>query len=317
MNNPLVSVIVIFLNEERFIEAAVDSVLAQTYENWELLLADDGSTDNSSAMAKHYAQKYPGKIRYLDHENHQNRGMSATRNLGIRHAEGEYVTLLDADDVWLPHNLAYQVEILQAQPAAGMVYGNTHYWYSWTGEPEDAQKEFYDEVVELTGQPNTLFEPPKLLTILLSVDGAVPCVCSLMIRRELLESIGGFEDSFRGLYEDQAFYAKVCLQAPVFVARECGANYRQHPDSCCAVAEETGQEEVGRRVFLNWLERYLTEQQVKDEAVWSALKQKLKPYRYPILFKLKQSVRRFTGKVKAFVKGLLKQVKQRVSLAKL
>src|SRR5918994_2063107 len=99
----LVSCIVIFLDEERFIEEAIKSVFAQTYENWELLLVDDGSTDGSTQIALRYAERHPGKVRYLEHPGHQNRGMSASRNLGISQAKGEYVALLDADDVWLPH----------------------------------------------------------------------------------------------------------------------------------------------------------------------------------------------------------------------
>src|SRR5258706_2880162 len=79
----LVSVVVIFLNAERFISEAVESVVAQTYGNWELLLVDDGSNDGSTEIARSYAAKFPDKIRYLEHHGHENRGMSASRNLGI------------------------------------------------------------------------------------------------------------------------------------------------------------------------------------------------------------------------------------------
>ena len=101
-SKPLVSGIIIFLNAEKFIEEAIDSVFAQTYDNWELLLVDDGSTDRSTKIAQQYAQHYLAKVRYLEHENHQNLGMSATRNLGIRNVKGKYIAFLDADDVWLP-----------------------------------------------------------------------------------------------------------------------------------------------------------------------------------------------------------------------
>src|SRR5581483_8934066 len=99
---PVVSVIMIFLNEEKFIEEAVHSVLSQRYDNWELLLVDDGSTDASTAIARKFAQQYPEKVRYLEHKGHTNRGMSASRNLGMHHARGKYIALLDGDDVWLP-----------------------------------------------------------------------------------------------------------------------------------------------------------------------------------------------------------------------
>jgi glycosyltransferase involved in cell wall biosynthesis len=128
---PQVSVIVIFLNEEQFLEEAIASVFAQSYARWELLLVDDGSTDGSTAIARQYAQQYPEKVRYLEHEGHLNRGMSASRNLGARHAAGKYIAFLDGDDVWLPNKLEQQVAILEVHPEAAMVYGPLRRWYSW------------------------------------------------------------------------------------------------------------------------------------------------------------------------------------------
>ena len=83
---PLVSVIVIFLNAADFLQEAIDSVLAQSYKDWELLLVDDRSNDGSSEIAKTFASRNPLRIHYLEHEAHRNLGMSATRNLGLRHA---------------------------------------------------------------------------------------------------------------------------------------------------------------------------------------------------------------------------------------
>ena len=65
-------------------------------------MVDNGSTDRSTDIALQYAAHYPGRVRYLEHAGHQNRGMSASRNLGIKNAAGAYIALLDADDVWLP-----------------------------------------------------------------------------------------------------------------------------------------------------------------------------------------------------------------------
>ena len=84
----LVSAVIIFFNEERFLEEAIESVRAQTYTNWELLLVDDGSTDGSSACARRHAAAEPGRVRYLEHPGRVNLGMSAARNLGIRGGAG-------------------------------------------------------------------------------------------------------------------------------------------------------------------------------------------------------------------------------------
>ena len=116
------SAIIIFWNEEQFIEEAIESVFAQTYGHWELLLVDDGSSDRSSEIARRYTEQYPDKVRYLEHQGHENRGMSASRNLGVRSARGRYISYLDGDDVWLPNKLAEQVAIMESHPTADYGY---------------------------------------------------------------------------------------------------------------------------------------------------------------------------------------------------
>ena len=282
-NNPLVSGIIIFLNAEKYIEEAIASIVAQTYDHWELLLVDDGSTDKSTAIAQHYAQQYPDKVHYLEHEGHQNRGMSASRNLGICQARGEYVGFLDADDIWLPQKLEQQVAIFNAHPDAAMVYGRTQIWCSWTGNPEDSQLDhFYD----LGVQPNTLIQPPKLLIQLLQNKAQTPTTCNALLRREVFTKIGGFEESFRAMYEDQVFFTKVHLNYPVFVANECWAKYRQHPESCSSVHENPQEYHTKRLPFLTWVKNYLTKQEVKDAEVLKTLQNELWPCQHPLLFHL-------------------------------
>ena len=281
---PRVSVITIFRNMEQFIQESISSVFAQTCNDWELFLVDDGSTDESTAIAVRYAEQYPGKVRYVEHTGHENRGMSASRNLGIRHARGEYIALLDADDVWFPHKLQQQIAILDSQPETGMVYGSSQYWYSWTGNPADLQ---YDFVPQLGVQPNTLVRPPTLLTLSYPLgQGVAPCPSDLLFRRQMVDRIGGFEEAFQGiyqLYEDQAFLAKVYLGTGVFVADACWDRYRQHPDSCVAAVTRSGQYHAVRLFFLKWLAEYLSKQGVEDAEIWKALHAALWPYRHPLL----------------------------------
>jgi glycosyltransferase involved in cell wall biosynthesis len=305
MNKPLVSCIIIFFNGEKFFEEAIESVFAQSYDNWELLLADDGSSDRSTAIAQAYAQKYPDKVRYLEHENHQNRGMSATRNLGIRNAKGQYIAFLDADDVWLPHKLARQVEIIESQPDVGMVYGRSQYWLSWTGNPEDIQRDYIPDAY-LSPQ---IYHPPTLLTQCYPLGHATPPPPSdIMLRREIIELLGGFEAGYQGiyqLYEDQAFFAKLYLQYPVFVSGECWDKYRLHPDSCGSVVNKSGNYQIVRQFFLNWLENYLSAQKIQDAQVWKALNNALLAYRNPTLFKLKKMIDRSNGQIRGLVKSLI------------
>lgn len=105
---PRVTVVIPAYNAARFVAQAIESVLAQTFTDFELLIVDDGSTDETSAVPARYL--YDPRVRYLRHE--QNRGLAAARNTGIRHARGEFVAFLDADDFWLPEKLAVQVAAL-------------------------------------------------------------------------------------------------------------------------------------------------------------------------------------------------------------
>jgi glycosyltransferase involved in cell wall biosynthesis len=271
-DHPLVSVIIIFLNAEKYLPKAIDSVLSQTYRHWELLLVDDGSTDRSTEIALEYVTQYPEKIQYLEHPSHQSLGMSATRNLGIHSAKGDYVALLDSDDYWLTNRLEAHVEILESYPEAGMLYGTANYWFSWTGRPEDRERDF---VPELRVRRHTLFHPPALLPLLLDGKAEVPCTCSILVRREVMKKIGGFEESFRGMYEDQAFYAKVCLLVPVLATGDCLAWYRQHPASHSAGIIRSGALFSTQYTFLKWLEEYCTNHGIQDEIILQMIRRKL------------------------------------------
>ncbi len=291
-SKPLVSTIIIFLNAERFIREAIESIFAQTYEHWEILLVDDGSTDLSAEIAQHYAAQAPEKVRYLEHPNHQNRGMSASRNLGIRHSKGEFIAFGDADDAWLPHKLEQQVAIMSSQPKAALVYGLDQYWFSWTGKPEDSKLDF---VPRLGVQPNQLVGPPRLLSLFLLGKAAIPCPTNILVRRTVFEDVGEFEETFRGMYsvyEDQAFYAKVCLKRFLFVSDACWDRYRQHPNASCAIAKTTGQENFARQFFLNWLAKYLSQQGIRDTEIWWALRRAQWQNRHPSLARLLRGAQR-------------------------
>jgi len=281
-NKQLVSCIIIFFNAEKFLEEAIESVFAQTYKNWELLLVDDGSTDDSTTIALNYAEKYPEKVCYFEHEGHQNRGMSATRNLGIHNAKGDYIAFLDADDIWLPYKLEQQIPIIESMPKAAMLYGSTYYWYSWTGDPDDIQRDY---VVENEDAPTIrMIQPVEFLTLFIKNFILKPPASSLIVRRSLASRIGGFEESFHGLFEDQVFITKMSLEAPVVVVKGVFERYRQHLDSCTFIAENvTGEDYRVRQTYLNWLEEYLNKLKIKEAKLWKALRKEQLRHRHGIL----------------------------------
>lgn len=122
---PLISVIIPVYNAEAYLAATIDSVLQQTYANWELLIVDDCSTDNSSGIVKAYAAK-DSRIRYLRPPSNFG-GPAGPRNMGIRESRGELLAFLDADDIWIRDKLELQHSLL-VQENADMVATNLQFF---------------------------------------------------------------------------------------------------------------------------------------------------------------------------------------------
>lgn len=276
---PRVSVISIFFNAELYFEEAIDSVLAQNYADFELLLVDDGSSDGSTAIAQSYARRWPSKVFYFAHRGRQNRGMSATRNLGLAHARAPLVAFIDADDRWHPAKLREQAAIFDKHERLGAVCGTVNYWRSWSGG---------EDVLVPTGHcQDVLVAPPEAALALYPLgEAAAPCPSDLMLSKTFVEQVGGFEESFTGdlqMYEDQAFLAKLYLVAPLYFASNCWLDYRQHENSIVAKVTQSGEYDRVRRHFLDWLGGYLRHQNLADLRIHAAHRRAQRPYEQPWL----------------------------------
>jgi glycosyltransferase involved in cell wall biosynthesis len=224
---PAVSVIVPVYNSARFLSEAIESVLRQTYTDWELLLVDDGSTDASAELAAAHAAKYPGRVQVLFHPGRENRGVSATRNRAIEHASGQYLAFLDADDVWLPHRLASQVPILEQYPEVGLVYGLS------LCVDEHTQK-----LTKPTGPFRYLGEygvgiagPPFDAYAGFLVGSLFAPVSTVLARVGIVRKCGGFTLGLRHQIEDQVLWTKMARKASFFFVNELLALYRVHASS--------------------------------------------------------------------------------------
>ena len=286
---PLVSVIMPFLNAAQFLEEAIESVRAQTYPHWELLLCDDGSTDGSSKVAQRYASLDPARIRHLVHDDGATHGASAARNLGLRAARGELVALLDGDDVWLPHKLEEQVAIMNERPDADALYGDTLSWYGWTGVPDDAAR---DHTPKSGIAGGTLLAPRELITRMLRHEITVPCTCSMIVRADAVRRSGGFVDELRYVYTDQAFYARLSMVASVLYVDRCWDRYRRHAASAYSTVQRSGGSRAARSRFLTWLDGYLaTDVSARDPALRTALEAAMRRARHPRLFRVIDGIR--------------------------
>ncbi|MPY94081.1 MAG: glycosyltransferase [Acidimicrobiia bacterium] len=274
---PLVSVVMIFFQAERFIGEAIESVLAQTLDRLELLLVDDGSTDAGPAIAEGVAAR-DRRARVVRHPDGGNHGMSAARNLGVREAQAGLVAFVDADDVWEPGHLEHQVGVLEAHPGADLVGGRALYWRSW-GDPAAP-----DDATALARPPGRLVRPPEMLIAYLDDGWTTVPTCSLLVRKEAFLSCGGSEESFGGMFEDTALLSKLYLRGTAVLTEAVTARYRQHPESACAVAARSGRYRAAnpspsRRQFMEWLDGYLRTSGSDDPRLLAAVQRELAPYR--------------------------------------
>jgi glycosyltransferase involved in cell wall biosynthesis len=209
---PLVSVIIPSYRASQYIAAALDSVLAQTLTNHEIIVVNDGSPD--TAELEKALEPYREFIVYL---RQKNQGASVARNTGIGAARGKYVAPLDADDIWAPEHLAAQIAVLEAGPAVDMVYADARIF----GDVPEAGK----TVMELSPSTGEVtFE--SLVTRRCTVHLCV-CVC----RRDALLRAGLFDAELqRG--EDIDMWLRIAAQGGRIVyQRRVLGNYRRHPDS--------------------------------------------------------------------------------------
>ena len=208
-------------NAARYVAEAIESVRAQTFERWELIIVDDGSTDESCAIVRRYAQQEPDRIRVFQHPDGANCGASRTGNRALAQASASYVAFLDADDSWMPERLAHDVAVLDANPAIAAVISNSLYW--WTDENQAAWVDQFNSPLNCVWPPRSFFK-----SVWLRHESAVPCTSAFTGRTALLRDLGGFDESYP-VAEDMKMFAEVAFRYPVFVADVCNTEYRRTP----------------------------------------------------------------------------------------
>ena len=243
-----VTIVCIFRDEERFLREAIESVLAQDMPDWELVLVDDGSVDGSRRIAEE-AVTADERVSLAVHPGEANRGMSASRNLGVAAGRAPLVTFIDGDDRWPRDKLSRQIAIMDAYPDVGMTVGGSRVWRSWQGGKDE---------IEAAGERlDCVTSVPDAMMKVYPLGKAGGAPVHALVRRELYERLGGFVDEFTGFYEDQVFFAKVYAHSPVWFSSEVWQDYREHSGSCSAAVWRAGIYPQERERFLGWLEGYL------------------------------------------------------------
>lgn len=293
-----ISIITCFLNAELYIRETIESVLRQDYSNWELILVDDGSADKSTGIAKEFAANYPNCIIYLEHKNHINKGASASRNLGIQKASGTLIAFLDADDTWHPDLLSNLTNLIH-QHGVAMVCEASEYWYDWN---DSGGK---NEIVFIGAEQDRLYRPPQLMLSLYPLSkGAAPCICGILVRKEIADKHCAFDESFGGMYDDQTFLVKFYLHEEVFISSSCKNRYRQRPGSLVHTSHQKGSYLRERKRFLIWLKDYIKNNNIRFPEVSVLLHRALLPYKFS--WQLRHAL---PGKVKLVLKRIYRSIK--------
>jgi glycosyltransferase involved in cell wall biosynthesis len=215
-NNDLISIIMPAYNAELFINDSINSVIAQTYSNWELIIIDDGSTDSTAKKVSHYLI-CENRIQYYYQENGK---QGKARNLGITKSKGEYLAFLDADDMWLPDKLKFQIEFIQ-EKKVDLVFASSYIFND-------------DEIMDVSRKINVInnvYYDKNSLGIFLERN-RIP-ILTVLVKKDKVINVNGFSELiFIQNIEDYHLWLKLLMSDCVFYSSDnIVAKYRLHDNS--------------------------------------------------------------------------------------
>jgi glycosyltransferase involved in cell wall biosynthesis len=241
-NRHLVSVIIPAYNYARYIPGAVNSVLAQTYQDYEIVVVDDGSTDDTR-------QALGDSLHKITYVYQQNRGVSAARNVGLERSHGELIAFLDADDSWVPDKLDRQVRFLRDHTTIGLVCSGAEHINDGEGDASPTSPQPLDCSIWL----NNGVIVKDAFSVLLETNFII--TSTVVIRRECIRKVGTFDESLRSV-EDRDLWLRTARHFPIAYMPGAVVQKRSHPNNLSAdgtlctqsrirVLEKVGRERVG------------------------------------------------------------------------
>lgn len=215
MNLPLVTVAICTYNGERYLAATLDSVLAQTYSNMEVIIVDDGSRDGTVAIIQQYAER-DSRIRWFAREN---AGLPASRNFAFTQAQGEWIAIIDQDDLCYPERLARQVAVAVEYPSAGLIFCDTHHI--------DAEGGIIGNHLSSYALPNS-FIPRGVAAALLLTEGCYVDSEAWFIQRTAVKQLGPLDESLRYAC-DYEYFIRAGFKFDFAYTSDVLAAWRVHP----------------------------------------------------------------------------------------
>jgi len=212
VSKPLVSVIIPTYNRDKFIGEAIQSVLDQTFRDFEILVIDDGSTDETAGVIKSFLDD---RVRYIYQAN---QGRSHARNHGLKKAAGLYIAFLDSDDLYLPGKVELQVAYLDSNPEVGMVYTSAY----CVDEDGSMLRDSYLASISGHIYKDIAFYVPVTITL--------PTV---MARREVFDRVGGFDEKMER-FEDTDMWRRIAKEFPIGAITDFTCKLRTHAGNALA-----------------------------------------------------------------------------------
>lgn len=234
--SPLLSICIPAYRADRYLAATLDSVRAQTYPHWELLVVEDGSSDLTARIVAEFATTVTQPVRYLRHA--ENCGLPATRNTGIAAARGDWIALLDSDDLWTPGHLGSLVAIA-VRDQADLIHAGSLLFQSETGKLLSVRAPTPDMVAAF---PRSLF-----------VGSYIIQPASVLLRKTLWTRVGGFDPAFRYV-EDRDMWLR-CARAGARFTYSGGETCRYRKHAAALSTHAAAMAEAAAAVFdkhLDW-----------------------------------------------------------------
>jgi glycosyltransferase involved in cell wall biosynthesis len=210
---PKVDIIIPAYNAAKYLPIALDSVIAQTFTDWRILLVDDGSTDETSELVKPYMARLGPKLKYIKQENG---GLPAARNTGIKNSSAEFLALLDADDIWFPNRLTESLKSFENKPQVGLSYGfNTRI-------------DMDGEVIDVFNRRQKNGEG-RIAPSIYMRSIHLPCP-TITFRSICVDEVGMFDETLRAS-EDRDLWLRIALRYEVALVPAVIAHYRTSANS--------------------------------------------------------------------------------------
>ena len=226
-----VSIIMLTYNREKLIMKSIMSVLHQSFDDYELLIIDDGSTDETAKLVK---QLTDSRIKYF-HFQHTGR-VAQLRNIGIENAKGEYIAFIDSDDLWEKNKLSEQVTILSQHPNVGITFSDVYLFTS----KRISQNGIYN-VFKNKYSASDYFYQGNIFNLLISNDIAI-YPSSVLFRRHCLDKVGLLEELFK--LGETNFFIRICYYYNAYMAFYCWTGIRKHEGNVSSDFHKSGFEEM-------------------------------------------------------------------------